>query len=26
MPPSGLLSEDDIQIILDWIEAGATDN
>jgi len=26
MPPSGLLPADDIQIILDWIAAGAPDN
>jgi mono/diheme cytochrome c family protein len=26
MPPGGLLSEDEIQVILDWIEAGALDN
>jgi mono/diheme cytochrome c family protein len=26
MPPSGLLPEDEIQIILDWIAAGAPDN
>ena len=26
MPPAGLLPEDEIQVILDWIEAGALDN
>jgi len=26
MPPAGLLPEDEIQIILDWIEEGALDN
>jgi mono/diheme cytochrome c family protein len=26
MPPGGLLPEDEIQVILDWIEAGALDN
>jgi hypothetical protein len=26
MPPSGLLPEDEIQIILDWIDGGALDN
>lgn len=26
MPPSGKMSEDNIQTILDWIEAGAPDN
>jgi mono/diheme cytochrome c family protein len=26
MPPAGLLPEDEIQIILDWIENGAPDN
>jgi ubiquinol-cytochrome c reductase cytochrome b subunit len=26
MPPSGLLPEDEIQVILDWIEEGAIDN
>jgi mono/diheme cytochrome c family protein len=26
MPPGGLLPEDEIQIILDWIESGALDN
>jgi len=26
MPPAGLLPEDEIQVILDWIEEGALDN
>ena len=26
MPPAGLLPEDEIQVILDWIAAGALDN
>ncbi len=26
MPPAGLLPEDEIRVILDWIEAGALDN
>jgi uncharacterized membrane protein len=26
MPPADLLPEDEIQIIVDWIEAGAQDN
>ena len=26
MPPGGLLAEDEIQVILDWIEEGALDN
>ena len=26
MPPGGLLPEDEIQVILDWIEAGTLDN
>jgi hypothetical protein len=26
MPPGGLLAEDEIQIILDWIKEGALDN
>jgi mono/diheme cytochrome c family protein len=26
MPPSGMLPQDDIQLILDWIAAGALDN
>ena len=26
MPPAGLLPEDEIQVILDWIESGAVDN
>ena len=26
MPPGGLMSEDDIRLILDWIAAGAPDN
>jgi hypothetical protein len=26
MPPGGSLSEGDIQIIIDWIEAGADNN
>jgi mono/diheme cytochrome c family protein len=26
MPPSGMMDDDEIQIILDWIEAGAPDN
>ena len=26
MPPAGLMSEEDIQLILDWIAAGALDN
>jgi len=26
MPPSGKMDDDEIQVILDWIEAGASDN
>jgi mono/diheme cytochrome c family protein len=26
MPPGGLLAEDEVQVILDWIDAGALDN
>jgi hypothetical protein len=26
MPPAGLMSDPDIQAVLDWIEAGALDN
>jgi hypothetical protein len=26
MPPGGALAQDDIQLLLDWIAAGAPDN